>query len=192
MPRSYVITQRTRSHPVLASCLASLERYNWPYEIFRAVQNPSLSQWRDIGVTMLTDRGKMQYRPGAQGCWHSHFTLWQRCLDQGQPIIVLEHDVLVQAPWDSAVEGETQLVKLYKTAKIKTNTLTGQWSAGAHAYYLTPENAEKLITHARHMGAQALDKHLGDLVVDWRFWHEDLVLLNPRRGASTTSPLRRP
>ena len=187
---AHVITQRDRSHPILAQCLASLEQWAWPYQIFPAVQNPSPAQWRDIAVTILTDRGKLQYRPGAQGCWLSHFTLWSQCTQQNTPMIILEHDVVIQDRWDPTIESESDLIKLYKTARCKTNTITGQWSIGAHAYYLTPENAQRLITHARHHGAQALDKHLGDLVVPWRFWSDDLVLLNPRRGASTTSPLR--
>jgi len=190
-PRAYVITQRDPSHPVLRDCVQSLEQWSWSWQIFPAVQAPGSAQWRAAGVTVLTDRGKLQYRPGAQGCWLSHFTLWQQCLERATPMVVLEHDVVVQSAWDPSVESETALVKLYTSAKCKTNSITGVWSAGAHAYYLTPANAARLIAHARQYGAQALDKHLGDRVLDWRFWDRDLVLLNPRRGSSTTSPMRR-
>jgi len=189
-PCAYVITQRKPHHPVLAQCLQSLEQYSWPYQLFAATDGYSVTDqaWSDQGVRMLADRGKMQHRPGAQGCWHSHFRLWQRAAE-GETLIVLEHDVLVKDPWDPTILEEDPLVKLYATAKTKVNAITGTWSIGAHAYLLTPKNADRLITHARRYGAQALDKHLGDQVVPWRFWHRDLVVLNPRRGASTTSPL---
>jgi hypothetical protein len=190
-PTAYVITQRDRSHPVLAECLRSLAQWSWPYEIHAAVCAPSLAQWRALGINMLTDRGKMQYRPGAQGCWHSHYQLWLKARDSARSIIVLEHDVVVTGSWDPLLNSETDLIKLYTACKTKVNTVTGRWSMGAHAYLLTPANADRLIEHARLHGAQALDKHLGDLVVPWRFLDRDLVRLNPRRGSSTTSPIRR-
>jgi hypothetical protein len=137
-------------------------------------------------VEILADRGKLRYRPGAQGCWISHFDLWQHCVDLAHSIIVLEHDVIAQSGWDPEIADRRELIKLYRSAPVKTNTITGQWSLGAHAYYLTPSNAQLLITHSRCHGAQALDKHLGDRVVDWQFWHRDLFLLDPHRGASTT------
>lgn len=186
--RAYIITHFPHSHYLVQSCVRSLEQWSWPYEITAAVTAPSADLWRAAGVEILADRGKLRWRPGAQGCWLSHFAQWQACVRDSKPRTVLEHDAVVQAAWDRSIESECQLVKLYTTAKIKTNSITGQWSAGSHAYYLTPQNAERLITHARQYGAQALDKHLGDRVLEWRFWHSDLVLLNPRRGSSTTSP----
>lgn len=102
-------------------------------------------------------------------------------------MVILEHDVLAQAAWDPEIAQSGAVIKLYKSAAVKTNVLTGQWSKGSQAYYLTPQRALQLIDHARCHGAEALDKHLGDRVVEWRFWREDLFTLNPQRGTSTTS-----
>lgn len=33
------------------------------------------------------------FRPGEVGCWASHYLLWQRCVESGRPMIVLEDDV---------------------------------------------------------------------------------------------------
>lgn len=33
------------------------------------------------------------FRPGEIGCWASHYLLWQRCVESGRPMIVLEDDV---------------------------------------------------------------------------------------------------
>lgn len=102
-------------------------------------------------------------------------------------MVILEHDVLAQGPWTAEIAQSGAVIKLYKSAPVKTNVVTGQWSKGSQAYYLTPSSALQLIDHARCHGAEALDKHLGDRVVLWRFWSEDLFTLNPQRGTSTTS-----
>ena len=188
-PKCYII-----SHPTsraITDCVASLQKYNWMFEVVPAVDGRTVSTqtWQSIGVKMSAD-GKMSQRPGAQGCWMSHWQLWNRCVADNQPIIVMEHDAVVTAPWPDELDIEPRLVKLYTTAECKVNPAFGRWSKGAHAYTLTPLQAQQLIDHARTNGAQAADKHLGDLVLPWTFYSKDLVVLNPRRGPSSTSKIR--
>jgi GR25 family glycosyltransferase involved in LPS biosynthesis len=170
----------------------SLEKHNWAYEIFPAVDGSQITatDWRKIGVVMSAD-GKMTRRPGAQGCWLSHYALWQQCVESNKPMVIMEHDALVTGPWPRDLDIDKQLVKLFSTAECKFNPAFGHWSKGAHAYTLTPAQAQTLIADAQQRGAQAVDKHLGDLVISWTFYRSDLVMLNPRRGPSTTSPLRK-
>ena len=189
-PKSYIIAHR--SSRVVGDCVQSLERHGWPYEIVPAVDGHKITEqdWARIGVQMSVD-GKMPHRPGAQGCWHSHFALWQRCIEISQPIVILEHDAMIVAPWPDNLDIDTQLVKLYNTAECKINPAFGLWSKGAHAYAITPAQAQTLIADAQQRGAQAVDKHLGDRVLPWTFCSHNLVILNPRRGRSTTSPMKR-
>lgn len=189
-PKAYIIAHR--SSRVISDCVQSLDRNGWMYKIFSAQDGQQVTQqdWDRIGVRM-SDQGKMPRRPGAQGCWLSHFALWQRCADSNQPIVVLEHDAMVTAPWPADIDIDTQLVKLYRSAECKVNPAFGLWSKGAHAYSLTPAQAQTLIAHAQQHGAQAVDKHLGDSVLPWTFYRTDLVVLNPARGPSSTSPLRK-
>ncbi len=189
-PQCYVIAHK--SSRVIDDCVQSLGQHGWTYEIFPAVDGHRVTStdWDRVGVRMMSE-GKMSRRPGAQGCWLSHFALWQRCVDLDQPIIILEHDALVTGPWPADLDINTQIIKLYSTAECKVNPAFGRWSKGAHAYTVTPRQAQILITDAQKRGAQAVDKHLGDLVIPWKFYKHDLVLLNPGRGPSTTSPLRK-
>ena len=189
-PKSYIIAHR--SSRVIDDCIQSLKRHGWSYEIFPAVDGPrvTLQDWSQIGVTM-SQEGKMTRRPGAQGCWLSHFALWQQCVKSNKPVVIMEHDALVTGPWPEDLNIDNQLVKLFSTAECKVNPAFGRWSKGAHAYTVTPDQAQTLITDAQQRGAQAVDKHLGDMVLPWTFYHRDLVVLNPARGPSSTSPLRK-
>lgn len=185
-PQCWVI-----SHPgslAVQECRRSLDRHGWQYDIFPAVDGRLLTpnHWADIGVSM--QGGKMASRPGAQGCWMSHWQLWNLSVDQQKPLIILEHDAVINAPWPQDLDIEPMLVKLYRHADTKFKPLFGNWSKGSHAYTLTPSQAQCLIDFAQNNIAQAVDKHLGDRVLAWRFYHEDLVSLNPRRGPSVTSP----
>lgn len=188
-PKCYVI-----AHPesrVINDCISSLQTYRWLYEIFPAVNGRGVTSesWRSIGIKLSTD-GKMNRRPGAQGCWLSHYALWNRCITTDTPIIVMEHDAVVTGTWPENLDIDSRLVKLYSNAECKVNPTYGRWSKGAHAYTVTPTQAHRLIEHAQDAGAQAVDKHLGESVLLWKFLNYDLVTLNPRRGPSSTSPMR--
>jgi len=189
-PTCYVIT-----HPqsrVVDDCLASLKKYNWIFEIFNAVDGQKITEadWKRIGISM-SDEGKMPRRPGAQGCWHSHYELWNKSIINNTPIVIMEHDAVANAPWPEELNIDDRLVKLFSSAECKVNPAFGRWSKGAHAYTVTPKQANALIQYAKINGAQAVDKHLGDLVLPWTFLNNDLVTLNPKRGPSSTSPLRK-
>ena len=189
-PTCYVIAHAQSR--VIDNCIASLERYNWNFKRFKAVDGQQITDanWKQIGIAM-SDQGKMPRRLGAQGCWHSHYALWKKCITNNTPIVVMEHDAVVNGPWPEKLDIDSRLVKLYSGAECKVNPAYGCWSKGAHAYTVTPAQAQRLIDYARNNGAQAVDKHLGDLVLPWTFLHYDLVTLNPKRGPSSTSPLKR-
>jgi hypothetical protein len=189
-PTCYVITHAESR--AINDCVASLKKHNWKFEKFNAVNGQTITHddWQRIGIKM-SDQGKMSKRPGAQGCWHSHYELWNKCLTSNTPIVIMEHDAVVNGPWPENLDIDSKLVKLYISAECKVNPAYGRWSKGAHAYTLTPAQAQTLIDHACQHGAQAVDKHLGDLVLPWTFLDQDLVTLNPQRGPSSTSMLKR-
>jgi len=175
----------------LLACRASLQLHGWDYTVFPAVAGTTVTTdcWTEIGIA-LSPHGKMSRRPGAQGCWMSHYQLWLETIKHGQPTVILEDDAIVTGPCPDLAQIEQHVIKLYTSAECKKHPVYGVWSKGAHAYALTPDHAEQLIAHAKQHGAQAVDKHLGTQVVPWRFYQQDLVTLNPARGPSTTSSTR--
>jgi GR25 family glycosyltransferase involved in LPS biosynthesis len=189
-PHCHVITHE--SSLVFDDCVKSLRLHAWNFTKVSAIDGHRITQehWKKIRVSM-NEQGKMPRRPGAQGCWHSHWALWNHCVESNEPIVIMEHDAVVNDIWPDDLDISNGVVKLFNTAECKVNPAFGRWSKGAHAYTLTPNQAQRLIDHARQHGAQAVDKHLGDLVVPWFFYSRDLVTLNPRRGPSSTSPIKR-
>jgi len=186
-PRCYVITHKTSL--VVQDAYKSLTKYNWTFEKFDAVDGKKITQqdWDKIGVKMSPTAGKLPVRPGAQGCWFSHFSLWERCTKINEPIIIMEHDIVVNGVWPTGIDIETCIVKLYKTADCKEKKEYGIWSKGSHAYTLTPHQAEKLLNRARTFGASPVDKHIISNIIPWKFLGYNLVTLNPGRGNSSTS-----
>lgn len=55
-----------------------------------------------------TDEGKMK-RPGVVGCFYSHYGLWQRCVELGEPIMIFEDDVKFYRGW-TPVDWEGVLI----------------------------------------------------------------------------------
>lgn len=45
-----------------------------------------------------SDAGKMS-RPGVIGCFYSHYSLWKKCVELGEPIMIFEDDVKFYREW---------------------------------------------------------------------------------------------
>lgn len=199
-PTVYVIAQNTHSGGAksrsnynisrkrLGRCARSLDRYGWKWREWSAVDGTLVTRdtWQQIGVTLLEDRGKLRDRPGAQGCWMSHWGLWNHCAQSGESMIILEHDAIALRSWNLDFSQRSGVIKLF-TAGTKTNSITGEWSKGAWAYWICPSAADRLIEHAQAHGAQALDKHLGSAVVDIHYLDPPLFKHDDQRDPSTTS-----
>lgn len=187
-PRSdnYSVSQRN-----LARTQKQLEQHQWSYQVWPAVlgQDIGPKDWQRIGVSLL-DRGGIVKRPGARGCWFSHWGLWSHCIAIDQPIVILEHDAFITAPWPEAIDLDQCIWKLHcpDGRGERTNTITGEWACGAWAYTLTPRFAQQLIDFSRLNGAQAVDKQLGRSVVPWQYWKKNLAMHKPAILASTTGP----
>lgn len=184
--RNYRVSQQN-----LARTLGQADLHGWSTQVWPAVNGYKLTSedWNRIGVELL-NRGAIVKRPGARGCWFSHWGLWQHCVDTNCPIVILEHDACISAPWPADIDLERCVWKLHRPdgRGERTNTITGEWSCGAYAYTITPRWAQQLIDFSRTHGAQAVDKQLGRRVVPWQYWHTDLAPHKPAVRSSTTSP----
>jgi hypothetical protein len=184
-PHCFVITHSTSR--VFTDCANSLQKYHWNFTAVDATDGWKLTEqsWNDIDVK-IAEIGKMKRRPGAQGCWFSHWHLWQQCITTNSPMVIMEHDALVLGTWPEDLVIDDKIIKLYSTADCKRKQGLGLYSKGSHAYTITPAQAHLIVNFVRKKGAVAVDKQLSSAVVPWQFYSSDLVTLHPKRGKSTT------
>ena len=189
MITAYIITDPRSTFSTLraAETIDTLEQHHWRYKIWPAVNGFALTadDWQELGIQLLP-RGKTPGRPGALGCIHSHFRLWQHCQRINEPIVILEHDALAQAGFPQDLDLEQGIWKLCTADSLKHNDITGTWSRGAWAYTLTPQQAQSLIAFSREHGVQALDKQIGSNAVAWSSLGWNLFVHNPSPRLSST------
>ena len=188
-PECFVIAHSTSS--VVKDCVSSLQKHGWNFTVVDATDGWKLNEnsWNDIGVK-ISEIGKMGRNLGAQGCWFSHWHLWQQCIKNNSPMVIMEHDALILGPWPEDLVIDDAIIKLYSTADCKRKKRIGLYSKGSHAYTITPAQAQQIVNFVSKNGAVAVDKQLASAVVPWKFYSSDLVTLHPKRGKSTTSSKR--
>jgi hypothetical protein len=169
-PKTFVIA--IKDHPVsesqLQDCLSSAEKFKWKIETFWGINGHTLTDdsWLEISVKPLLNKPTMN-RKGTWGCFFSHWILWNKCVDLNEPIIVLEHDAIIQEPW-RPIEIDTAMIKLhryYKQKNPKYDDDSGLWSPSTHAYCILPKHAEKLINFAKSVGGFETDRMMGSNVL---------------------------
>jgi GR25 family glycosyltransferase involved in LPS biosynthesis len=170
-PKTFIIA--LKDHPIslsqLNDCLVSAKKYAWDVRIFWAIHGRTLSldSWKEIGVTPLLHKGSMN-KLGTWGCFFSHWHLWNKCVELNEPIIILEHDAVIQSVWDP-IEISDALIKLHQDYLPDSihwiDIDSGKCSWSSHAYCITPEHANKLIHFAKNVGGYAVDRMIGSKVL---------------------------
>lgn len=85
-------------------------------------------------------RDKIDFTETEKACWYSHVECW--VIARTRPIIVVEHDVLLQEPIPKEVFSSAMC------CMSNSNMKTKQKHAGG-AYYLTPEVAKHMVNHVK-------------------------------------------
>lgn len=189
-PKTFVIA--IKDHPVserqLNDCLNSANTFGWKVEIFWGVDGRTITNetWQKEELTPRLDKPTM-HRVGVQGCFLSHYMLWKKCIELDEPIIILEHDAVIQHVWQPLDINEA-VIKLHrhysgKTPKIDTDS--GHWSKSGHAYCLSPGHATKLINFVKRVGAFEADRVIGNAVVP--FVHLGKPSLVERQNSFSTT-----
>jgi glycosyl transferase family 25 len=172
-PKTFVIA--LKDHPVskaqLRDCLDSAEKFDWKVEVCWGVDGRYISDqtWKNEEIFVRTDKPTM-HRAGVRGCFLSHWSLWKKCIELNEPIIILEHDAVIQKKWELIELGDS-IVKLhrhYAGKKVKYDVDSGNWSKSGHAYCISPFHAKILIEFVRRVGAYEVDIIMGDKVIPIR------------------------
>lgn len=169
-PKTFVIALKDHavSEKQLQDCKNSAIKHGWDVEVSWGVYGNTVNEdsWKGIGVTPLLDKPTMNL-PGVQGCFFSHWALWNKCIELNESIIILEHDAIICNKW-IPLNINSDIIKLherYKPKKVRFDEHTGNWSTSGHAYLITPSAAKKLINFSRATGGIPVDILMGDNVV---------------------------
>jgi GR25 family glycosyltransferase involved in LPS biosynthesis len=177
--KSYVIylpqfeTSTVWANHALATGLA----HSWDIELFAGVDGRTVegNLWDSVDIAINQTNAKcrdMMQRPGVRGCFLSHYTLWNRCIELNEPIGIFEHDIEFCKPAPT-VEFD-HLLKL-EGFSLKKPRPAGEWYEGARAYILKPTGAQRLVEWVKLNGAIAADVCIGLNVLDITLCDETIV-----------------
>ena len=143
--------------------------HGWSTEFFEGIDGRRQTL-NDLGIQIYPHHKKcVKYmqRPGTQGCFLSHWSLWNLCRDQDQPMMIFEHDVEFLAP--PPKECLLQDILKFEGFRPSKPIPAGQWWEGARAYAITPSGADKILRWVDAHGAMPADWMLCDGIVDVKF-----------------------
>jgi GR25 family glycosyltransferase involved in LPS biosynthesis len=120
----------------------------WPYSVKGQLVNSNNKDWYKLS------------RPGVMGCFLSHYRLWQRCAELGEPIMIFEDDVKLYRGWKPVDWNDILILSLGKKSHLKMpwkdylETPAGEPRAvkwdnrsmpGTSGYAIRPHMAQRLI-----------------------------------------------
>ncbi|GAA7827918.1 glycosyltransferase family 25 protein [Helicobacter pylori] len=119
---------------------------------------------------------------GELGCYASHYSLWQKCIELNEAICILEDDIIVKEHFKESLEfcyqhinelGYIRLMHLEENvAKQKTpvkgvsQILNFKDGIGTQGYVLAPKAAQKLLKYSAKEWVMPID-----CVMDRHYWH---------------------
>ena len=159
-------------------------RHGWPLSFFPGTngRTTDLSQ-HGINIYPNHKKGvKYMQRPGTQGCFLSHWRLWNQCAQGTQPMAIFEHDVEFLAP---PRDVKFQDVIKFEGFRPSKPIPAGQWWEGARAYAITPQGAAKIVAWVHQHGAMPADWMLCDGIVDVVHNHHDMVRVRQNKFSFT-------
>ncbi|GAA7222064.1 glycosyltransferase family 25 protein [Helicobacter pylori] len=119
---------------------------------------------------------------GELGCYASHYSLWQKCIELNEAICILEDDIIIKERFKESLEfccqhinelGYIRLMHLEENvAKQKTlikgvsQILNFKDGIGTQGYVLAPKAAQKLLKYSTKEWVMPID-----CVMDRHYWH---------------------
>lgn len=195
MPPCYLISLENHalSQKLSNECLESAKFYGWDINIWSGTNgyNVTKTTWENIKVRPLIDMYNMA-KPGVQGCFMSHFNLWNKCIELNSEIIILEHDAIINSPWNVSLSSKNELIKLFlfrKKKRDRVDEYTGSWTPGLNAYLIHPTQAKLIINFCKTIGALPADVIIGKNIVNYKHLDYPLTIINKnmKRHFSTTN-----
>lgn len=155
--RAYIITIQgePKSVEVARRCYWNAAAFGFDVSEFAAVtpKDDPRVMFEELGwPTEKFDNNRYSRPEPCMATFLSHSRLWLNCFEGGGPVLILEHDAFFKArlPDLTEVDGCCNLghpsFGKFKTPEPGLGPLVSKpYFPGAHAYYLTPSGAERLL-----------------------------------------------
>jgi len=158
--KAFVITimDNPESVRVAERCIRSAAKYGIEVEKFPAItpaQDP-VNIAADKGIPVDNFKEVYSRFENCVSAFLSHFTLWEKCVEDNEQYMILEHDAyFIDQPnvfmqFDRAINlGQPSYGKAQRPMKLGVNPLTSKpYFPGAHAYMIKPVGAKAFIQRA--------------------------------------------
>ena len=144
-----------------------LDQNNITYTFFQAIDgrkeaHPLFDKYNDSRRKRYK---RYRLSGGELGAYASHYLLWEKCVESGEPIVVMEDDVSVSPHFAAACDVAGKLIERYGWIRLgatsdepyKSIAQSGQYTiirylkgpSGAQCYALHPAAARVFLQHSR-------------------------------------------
>ena len=161
--KAYVITIMSHQGSLETSwrCIESGKKFGLDIERFSAItpsDNPLLLLEQE-GISDLGFEEKYSRNLNCISAFLSHYSLWKKCIELDEEVIIFEHDAVLVDPIPNAPYtyvcnfGKPSYGNWITPKTLGVNPLTSKkYFPGAHAYGVKPEGAKQLVYEATSSG----------------------------------------
>ena len=159
--KMYVITimENERSLQVADRCIASGLKFGHYIEKHKAYTPQNCNVYEELEKLKYSSKGFIEKYSRPENCiagFLSHHSLWHKCIELEEPIVIFEHDAVLINDVPNLVLFDILNLGKPSYGKFKTPSYIGYGSLvskpyfpGAHAYRITPRGAADLINEAQ-------------------------------------------
>lgn len=165
--KMYVITieDHELSNRYAERCIESAKKFGHTVEKWKAVtpKHEPFSLLKQEGISPLGFEEEYSRLENCISAFLSHYSLWKKCIELNENILVLEHDAyfndsVPDVPFQDICNfGQPSYGKFITPSNLGINPLTSKrYLPGAHAYGVTP-NGSKLLVQQSKLHARPTD-----------------------------------
>jgi hypothetical protein len=166
--RAYIIRVKgnKNSEDQALRCAATCSKVKMPFQFWDAydgISDDIVTPTHHNSVMNMIKVTDHYLTRGEVACALSHISLWAKCVEQDQPLVILEHDALMLAPYEQhavfnsiAYLGSNEQVKqgwgVYPTPPHASEGPNYHFICRAHAYGIDPAVAKNMLAHVIKYG----------------------------------------
>lgn len=137
------------SESQMKAALKSLSNSNFDVELLEGATPKTLHEYDDVGPHAIGSRANNFYDQSPdkiyltkKSCFTNHVRVWKKCVDLGEPVAFLEHDVGCVRNWDNPKFKELLILNIQSAWKQPVfhhvNSDFYTWNLGVNMYNNAP------------------------------------------------------